>query len=129
MNKLNSILKDYFDDIKRCKSLFKEKFGQEFPLTLWRKKAIPKESIIKEGINYSFHGVGCYIQFENYGIDFDENFDPVFDYYKLKDYIEEKNNYLDNNYYDLKDYNIQLNEGLENGLIEKVSGALYKITY
>lgn len=126
MKKLNDVINDYFDDIKKCKILFKEKFGEEFPLSLWRNKEIPKESVLKNKIYYSFHGIGCYIELENYGIDFDENFDPIFDYYKLKHYIEEKNDYLNNEYYNLKDYDSQLSDALHNKVIKKISISLYK---
>lgn len=126
MNKLNDVINDYFNDIKRCKALFKEKFGEDLPLSLWRGKKIPRESTLKDEIKYSFHGIGCYIELENYGIDFDKNFDPVFDYYKLKDYIEGKNEYLKNKYYNLNNYDNELNKILQDGVVEKISGALYK---
>jgi hypothetical protein len=68
------------------------KIPNELTLLTARKSynLVPKDGDLPNGASFSFHGIGCYFEFENGAIDVD--FGPNdkcdgFDFYRLKDFL------------------------------------------
>jgi hypothetical protein len=72
-NTLNSILIDYFNLTKVNLNLENTDLD-ELPILACKKKIIPKSNVIaynSNQIKYSFHGIGCYFEYQKQIIDFD----------------------------------------------------------
>ena len=64
--------------------------GESF-LRARREDLIPKEGLLSEGCKFSFHGGGCYFEFENGTIDIDfgpDNRCDGFDSFRLFDFLK-----------------------------------------
>ena len=102
---LLTVVKDYLNDVKKCIELFKKKIADKHPIKAWRDKNIPKFGQLSQDINYDFHGVGCYVEFPNYSIDFDFGKNGEFngfDKWRIASYIDER--ILDYPYYEKQLY-------------------------
>jgi hypothetical protein len=51
--------------------LLEEKLGRRDLIKAWREGEIPKEGQLGDGISYKLHGVGCFVEFPDYDVDFD----------------------------------------------------------
>ncbi|MDL2275966.1 hypothetical protein LJC22_07565 [Desulfosarcina sp. OttesenSCG-928-G10] len=90
-NQLLLLINDYLFQSKRAVSFLKDNFGKINLLRSVRKGEIPKDGMIKT-IEYSFHGVGCIVFFDDCFIDFDfgpnGRFDG-FDAWRLFDFAKQ----------------------------------------
>ncbi len=98
-NKIEDIIQlinKYISCSKYMCLLLKESFeiGEATLLTAQKLKLIPKEGLLEEKVSYSFHGGGCYFEFENGTIDVD--FGPAdrcdgLDMHKLYNFLTDSN--------------------------------------
>jgi len=105
MNKIKGMMLDLIQDYISCASYMCKAMKYNFNTneTLLRSRRInliPQHGYLPEGISFSFHGIGCYFEFENGEIDID--FGPNdrcdgFDSYRLYNFLEQtkKESYLE----------------------------------
>jgi len=92
---LMNAINDYKKDIELIIELFKKKIGNIHPLKAWRNGTLKQRDKLTNNIEIYFHGIGMSIFFLKEDIDFDfdfghnDRYDGI-DYYKLKDYIEQR---------------------------------------
>ena len=99
---ITELINKYLDTIAVCVSKLEKEYGRNDLLTAYREKEIPKEASIN-GVNFEFHGVGCY--FEHQEIECDMDFGPRnrtdgFDAWRLSKFakqFKEFNCYADEN--------------------------------
>jgi len=75
-----------------CSTLRDSYITNETLLRSRRINLIPKDGELSEGITFSFHGTGCYFEFENGNIDIDFGPDDRcdgFDDYRLYEFLEQ----------------------------------------
>ncbi|NCD68451.1 DUF6896 domain-containing protein [Mucilaginibacter agri] len=92
VNELLDLINDYVScSTYMCGSLkdFYDVEGDTSLTSQNRSNAIPEQGNLPDGIHFTFHGNGCYFEFENGGIDVDfgpNNRCDGFDLYRLREY-------------------------------------------
>ncbi|MDO5770449.1 MAG: hypothetical protein Q4P13_13190 [Psychrobacter sp.] len=90
-SKLNRLIIDYQSKVAYGIDLFRQKIGDEYPLNAWGRKALPQKGFLNKNTKYSFHGIGCLLEFPNCEVDFDygpqKRYDG-FDLWRLRIYWE-----------------------------------------
>ncbi|RKZ80854.1 MAG: hypothetical protein DRR19_22985 [Candidatus Parabeggiatoa sp. nov. 1] len=91
-NRLIEVIEDYLYQVKCGVERFQQKFGISNVLQAYRQKIIPKSGWLSENLKYDFHGVGCFLIYEHYDINFD--FGPNgrcdgFDEWRIYDYLSQ----------------------------------------
>ena len=90
-SKLNKLIVDYQSKVAYGIELFRQKVGDEYPLSAWGSGVLPKKGFLDKNIKYSFHGIGCLLEFPNCEVDFDygpqKRYDG-FDLWRLRIYWE-----------------------------------------
>lgn len=86
------LIAEYLKEVEKVIAVFSTKIGRKDILRAWGEKAIPAKGKISKDVFYELHGIGCYLSYKDYHIDFD--FGPNdridgFDLYKLKDYAQQ----------------------------------------
>lgn len=91
--KVRAIISAYQEAVSEALRLFGEMLGDESPLRSWRAGTLPKRGALDSDrkIYYSFHGVGCLVEFGEIEVDFD--FGPSgevggFDIWRLQRFLE-----------------------------------------
>jgi hypothetical protein len=107
IEKINRFLNIYEDYIIVSINYFIENFQVKNPNSKWRNGLVKRTGFLDKDskIEYSFHGVGCTIEFNNGEIvsfDFSENDDYSFDFFKFKVFLE-TNSQLDISNLNLED--------------------------
>jgi hypothetical protein len=115
------LIKDYIACAKYMCKILKESFDTKGATLLRARRIniIPKEGILEDGFSFSFHGGGCYFEFENGAIDIE--FGPNdrcdgFDAYRLCEFLTTSK--LDQNIQSIAESEIQ--KCLNELLIEKI---------
>ncbi len=87
------IINNYLSEIQNAVKLMKESLGHDDILDAWMNRKVAKEGQLTSELSYKFHGVGCFLIYDNYDINFDfgpnGRFDG-FDEWRLRDYISQK---------------------------------------
>lgn len=94
--KINQLLDNYKKNISIVVDLFISNFGVKNPIKKWRNELIPRTGYLdkKKSIEYSFHGVGCTVEFANKEIisfDFDKEDKFILDKYKFWIFVNSGN--------------------------------------
>ncbi len=87
------LITEYLEAVRSVEELFRKRLGQADPLRAWRTGALPKEGWLDQdrGIRYSFHGVGCLVEFEDMIVDFDFSSGgrvDGFDLWRLREFLQ-----------------------------------------
>ncbi len=63
----------YLEKVQEVLEAFKQKYGEEFAVTEWRSKGIPRVGMFpKYGVSrYGFHGIGLFTKLNGIEVDFD----------------------------------------------------------
>lgn len=85
-------IKDYQNAIEHGLALFDAQYGRRDILAAWREKVIPKSGVLRDGVEYELHGIGCCFHFSDFEVDFD--FAPNgradgFDLWRLGKYVRQ----------------------------------------
>lgn len=88
-----TVLENFESLIEEIIKLFNQKFGEGNPLKKWRNGLVERVGFlgVDNSIEYSFHGAGCTIEFNDGRIvsfDFDENGMYVYSIFKFKLYLD-----------------------------------------
>lgn len=90
INKVHRLIDEYINCASFMCNILKDTFNIDGSLLIARReKRIPKEGSV-EGINFSFHGVGCYFEYEggHIDVDFTDNGNcNGFDEFRLHDFV------------------------------------------
>ena len=118
------LIHEYVTNVRNCASRMREHFGVQNLLTGWREGRIPvRGSISNCGLSFSFHGIGCEVETQDYLVDFD--FGPNgevggFDAHRLTQFANSRKP-LRGNPIEKDDVLVELRQIQEKGLIT-VSG-------
>ncbi len=70
-NLLIQVIDSYQATIENAVELMKTMLGHNDLLSAWMSRKINKESQLTPWLSYKFHGVGCFLIFDCYDINFD----------------------------------------------------------
>jgi len=92
MNDLKDMITEYLQAVEKGLKLFEQKIGRRDILAAWHEGALPREGKLLDDVEYELHGIGCWLSFPEYEIDFD--FGPNgrsdgFDLWKLNKYVKQ----------------------------------------
>jgi hypothetical protein len=93
MKGILKLINDYQNAVKFGVEQMQKEFNTKQLLRAWGSKAIPKEGVLKSGIEYDFHGVGCMLTINNLDVDFDFGPDDRcdgFDAWRLGLFVNER---------------------------------------
>ena len=69
--KLISIINEYQSAVESSLILFAREYGRQDILAAWREGAIPKNGKLANSVEFDLHGIGCYLRFPKFEVDFD----------------------------------------------------------
>lgn len=100
-NELLKIIHDYQLSVKKGVSEMQEYYSTKELLKGWKSKRIPKSGKLPSGIEFDFHGVGCFLEIEGVETNFDfgpEDRYDGFDLWRLTYFMKSRKNASDNFY-------------------------------
>lgn len=68
---IKRLIDDYLRAVEHGVSLLKQEFKAEDLLAAWLRRDIPKEGTLSDGLRFKFHGVGCFLIYEDMDVNFD----------------------------------------------------------
>ena len=90
---LKKLIDDYLDDVAKGMALFNKLTGDKRPIKAWRDKEIMQRGSLSKNLKYELHGIGCFLEYPDYYVNFDfgpnGRFDG-FDLWRLSEYLSEK---------------------------------------
>lgn len=92
MNNLEEVIAEYLQAVEKGLKLFDQKAGRRDILAAWHEGVLPREGGLLDDVEYKLHGIGCWISFQGYEIDFDFSPDgrsDGFDLWRLGKYVKQ----------------------------------------
>jgi hypothetical protein len=66
------LIEDYLNAVEQCLDLFEDRFGRRDLMIAFREGVFSRTGELKEGVEYSIHGIGCRVLFaDDLMVDFD----------------------------------------------------------
>jgi hypothetical protein len=93
MKNILNLINDYQYTVKVGVEAMQKQFNTRHLLKGWKSGVIPKSGVLVSGIEYDFHGVGCFLIIDNVTVNFDfgpdDRYDG-FDLWRLGCFVNEK---------------------------------------
>lgn len=116
---LENVIKDYLEQVNKGVELLQQKYSVKDLLGAWRSGVVPKTGHLIEGIEYDFHGKGCFLIHENYILNFDFGINgrhDGFDEWRIQDYLSQRLD-LYPNYSNMDKFSKEFRHLVENNII------------
>lgn len=131
MNKnFKNLIASYLADVAKGMALFEKLIGKKRPIKAWRDKDIEQKGNLSSEVKYELHGIGCFLIYPEYYVNFDfgpnGRFDG-FELWRLSQYLDErKSNYQA---YDESLLKQDFEQALKDGVIAKSKAQYCNLYY